>query len=531
MAGLQWQTPQVAEVVDVAALNKSAMLPDASLKTAELINLYPPAPAPKPNYAPTQSSFMSALSSCAEADNGQTQPISKRALASALTNHHDEDSHLHPDGLSSSSSGTFTPQTSGSHIRGSGHNRSISDGGSPPDRHDDALSGNLSIRNAPRGSENCIEDSGSLNRLSASGGIPVKKKKKRSSCEKLKADEELMAALNDPEQMQEFREQYDSEKKEDSLKAIQVSKKLAAKFVAGKVNQLQQEADFLVEAMHCQMLGFVARGSWDHMVHSCYYGTGPGNEFLRKNFKIGAQDMAILWKNHICKLEKCGDRQLTQGEIDKELAKLITSCLHEITGLNNILMSYTAYARAIVVPHKVRIVGWPEEVTLGSPQKLSAENVRAVYQGWKMGTIRWERMSFLDHKLYVQGLENDGKLNPKSTTKRSDAGGSHKKRKRTNGDDGNEDKDDRRSQKKKSKGKCSNRRNHDNNEDSEKKSPRSKEAKGEESLSGLITKGLAEGVVAEVQLEEEWEQEQEWDQDQERDQEEEEEEGDIDDDT
>ncbi|KAF9067370.1 hypothetical protein BDP27DRAFT_1422928 [Rhodocollybia butyracea] len=521
MTGLQWQTPQVANVVDAAALSKNATLPEVSMKTAELASSYPPTPAPRPNYAPTQSSLLSALSG-----GSQAQP---RSNATPASNHSSEDGSgfyggSHPDsgentlgrtsGIGSAlpgsgscvegsgsrvdgsesrvedSRGCATDRDSGHRVgdQDSGHHAAASSSNSVPTKKKKRSEMGPEERKLMRQAandrasqltsdiDNMLDEIDKLYKKVADDNnvgvhrvkelarhLPSIKPQKRASNYNvllyfktqqlndgvavgdkihlrdlhtaLKADDELMDALNDPDLMEEYRQQYDSEKSEETLKAIRVSKASAAKFVAGKINLLQQEADFMFEATRSQTLGFVARGSWDYTVHSCYYGTGPGDEFLRKNFNIGAQDMAIMWENHVCELEKRGNRKLTRNETDKELADLITSRLREITGLNNVLMSYATYEKTIIVPYKVNIVGWPEGVVMASPQKLSAANVRVVYEGWKAGAIRWERMSSLDHKAFVRALEEEDALNPTAKAKRSDAGGSHRKRKRDNGNE------------------------------------------------------------------------------------------------
>ncbi|KAF9060668.1 hypothetical protein BDP27DRAFT_1429779 [Rhodocollybia butyracea] len=520
MTGLQWQTPQVANVVDAAALSKNATLPEVSMKTAELASSYPPTPAPRPNYAPTQSSLMSALSG-----GSQAQP---RSNATPASNHSSEDGSgfyggSHPDSGENtlgrtSGIGSALPG-SGSCVEGSG---SRVDGS---ESHVEDSRGRATDRDS--GHRVGDQDSGHRTAASSSNTVPTKKKKRsemgpeerklmrqaandrasqltsdidnmldeidklykkvaddnnvgvhrvkelarhlpsikpqkrasnynvllyfktqqlndgvavgdkihlRDLHTALKADDELMDALNNPDLMEEYRQQYDSEKSEETLKAIRVSKASAAKFVAGKINLLQQEISCLKQRA-LKPLGswLVAHGTIPYTPATMVQ--APATSFFEKNFNIGAQDMAIMWENHVCELEKRGNRKLTRNETDKELADLITSRLREITGLNNVLMSYAAYEKTIIVPYKVNIVGWPEGVVTASPQKLSAANVRVVYEGWKAGAIRWERMSSLDHKAFVQALEEEDALNPTAKAKHSDAGGSHRKRKRDNGNE------------------------------------------------------------------------------------------------
>lgn len=62
----------------------------------------------------------------------------------------------------------------------------------------------------------------------------------------VKEDEELMEALKDPELMAEYREFFDSEKAEQKVAAVRVSKSSQAKTAASKLNHFQQEACCLI---------------------------------------------------------------------------------------------------------------------------------------------------------------------------------------------------------------------------------------------------------------------------------------------
>lgn len=42
--------------------------------------------------------------------------------------------------------------------------------------------------------------------------------------------------------------------------------------------------------------------------------------------------------------------------------------LEEITGVANLSMSYVSFAKNIVVPYKVNITGWPDDVPRSYPQ-------------------------------------------------------------------------------------------------------------------------------------------------------------------
>ncbi|KAJ3897521.1 hypothetical protein F5879DRAFT_1076901 [Lentinula edodes] len=136
-----------------------------------------------------------------------------------------------------------------------------------------------------------------------------------------------------------------------------------------------------------------------------------------------------------------GTRKLYQSEMISEVVRLITQGLREVTGISSLTMSYANFDRLILVPYKVNVIGWPENVDRIYPQKLSAESVRALHDAWTNGTAHWIRLGAQEYRARLRELNSEGKLDPKPRQHHSDAGGQRQKRKSMEAHGGYDDSD------------------------------------------------------------------------------------------
>ncbi|KAJ3742278.1 hypothetical protein EV360DRAFT_25120, partial [Lentinula raphanica] len=90
-------------------------------------------------------------------------------------------------------------------------------------------------------------------------------------------------------------------------------------------------------------------------------------------------------------------------------------------------MSYSKYDKLIVVPYKVRLLGWPEEVPFSYPHKLHADEIKTLYDSLASGVTHWQRMAAFEYRHYLTDLEKSGKLDSQHRSQRSDTGKSHRK--------------------------------------------------------------------------------------------------------
>ncbi|KAJ3720184.1 hypothetical protein C8R42DRAFT_722833 [Lentinula raphanica] len=265
--------------------------------------------------------------------------------------------------------------------------------------------------------------------------------------ELVKEDEELQQMAEDPEEMSHLCEQYDKYQEEKKLKSIRISKTAQARMVASKINEFQENATFMAEAADIASFGLVVRGSFESTVTSSFWGHGPVDEFFRKTFNKGVQDILDLFQAYVCTAEKMGTQKLYQSEMLAEIVRLISQGLREITGISDLTMSYSKYDKLIVIPYKVRLLGWPEDVPFSYPHKLHAEEIKILFDSLVSGVTHWQRMAAFEHRRYLTELEKDGKLDSQHCPTRSDAGKSHKRR-HTHDDDSNSDDEHPRSSKK-----------------------------------------------------------------------------------
>ncbi|KAE9384210.1 hypothetical protein BT96DRAFT_1008299 [Gymnopus androsaceus JB14] len=240
---------------------------------------------------------------------------------------------------------------------------------------------------------------------------------------KVKEDEDLQEIFQDPEAMKALRHKYDEEKAEEKVAAIRVSKRAQAKSVAEKVNIFQQEANFLYKSTDANSFGMVVRGLFQSTVVSAFYSRGPADAFFRRYFHIGVQDVLNLYESYVVTEEKVGMRKLYQSEMASEIVRMVTQGLQEITG-------------NIVVPYKVNITGWPDDVPHSYPQRLAADHTKRLYDAWNSGEAHWYCMTPAEAKTYQSNAEKNGELEPRVRKKRADAG---LKRRHDDDDDSEED--------------------------------------------------------------------------------------------
>lgn len=88
-------------------------------------------------------------------------------------------------------------------------------------------------------------------------------------------------------------------------------------------------------------------------------------------------------------------------------------------------MSYAKFDKLIVLPYKVRIIGWPNDVPFCYPQKLAADEVRTLHESLMQGTTHWTRMTGSEHCAVARELEKADELSLQDRGQHSDAGKKH----------------------------------------------------------------------------------------------------------
>ncbi|KAJ3803735.1 hypothetical protein F5876DRAFT_84565 [Lentinula aff. lateritia] len=248
----------------------------------------------------------------------------------------------------------------------------------------------------------------------------------------VRADEDLMHIFHNKEAMDELREKYNEDKLDEERTVVHASKRREAKTVASQVNAYQKTSDYLYEVVDVSSFGVVVRrSSLDSTAVASYFGRSPVDEFLRSEYGVGVQEFTqhyeawILTRN----LKQRGKMSVT--DMAKDLVRTISRGLSEITGIRDLPMNYVSFESAICVPHKVGVIGWPTNIPWKYPQKLAAEEVRALHASWGDGKTHWYRMTASEHRSLVRRLTTEGKLDPRERKKRKPS----KSTKHTDGDE------------------------------------------------------------------------------------------------
>ncbi|KAJ3964534.1 hypothetical protein EV361DRAFT_977894 [Lentinula raphanica] len=155
-----------------------------------------------------------------------------------------------------------------------------------------------------------------------------------------------------------------------------------------------------------------------------YFGRGPVDEFLRSEFGVGIQVFTQHFETWLLARNAKLSKKMSVTDMAKDLTRIISRGLSEITGIKDISMNYASYEASICVPYHVAVKDWPSSVPWSYPQKLAADEVRALYTSWTDGKTHWYHLTATEHRTLVCCLDKDGKLDPKEKRKRKAASAS-----------------------------------------------------------------------------------------------------------
>ncbi|KAF9059082.1 hypothetical protein BDP27DRAFT_1431880 [Rhodocollybia butyracea] len=268
--------------------------------------------------------------------------------------------------------------------------------------------------------------------LEVNTGIPMGSRTKVAEIRELvREDEFWQAVLKEPELMQEWRDKYDDEKSEDAAsKLSRVSTKAATQAASKSLALIQSQCEYAYEHSAVNTFGIMGRGSFDSKAQPAFFGCGPADGFLREKFTINIHQFMNLWDSYVTSQNALGSKALSMTAMNKDTVHMILQSLREITGVQNILMSYSRFDAAIVVPYKVKVVGWPEDIDFASPQTLTrADPTKRLHDAWKDGIAHWCKLTASEHRAAVQKLEDA--TNPRPQKQRSDVGGLHKRKRQS----------------------------------------------------------------------------------------------------
>ncbi|KAJ3924522.1 MAG: hypothetical protein NXY57DRAFT_1044871 [Lentinula lateritia] len=193
---------------------------------------------------------------------------------------------------------------------------------------------------------------------------------------------------------------------------------LREKYNEDKLDEERTVSDYLYEVVDVSSFGVVVRSSLDSTAVASYFGRGPVDEFLRSEYGVGVQEFTQHYEAWILTRNLKQRGKMSMTDMAKDLVHTISRGLSEITGIRDLPMNYVSFETAICIPHKVGVIGWPTNIPWKYPQKLAAEEVRALHASWSDGKTHWYRMTASEHRSLVRRLTSEGKLDPKERKKR-----------------------------------------------------------------------------------------------------------------
>ncbi|KAG7086815.1 hypothetical protein E1B28_002738 [Marasmius oreades] len=247
----------------------------------------------------------------------------------------------------------------------------------------------------------------------------------------VKADEELQEILQDPVLSKELQEDMEATR-DERIRGARFSNKAAATDAVRTLTRITQEVNDLSSRTGACAFGFITRGGYDSSIEGGFFARGPVQEFLQQCFHISIWDFVSMAEGFFCKEEKLQRKGPNGKDIKSKLAQMITERFREITGGKGMVVNYVHYKSQVVEKFKVHIVGWPENgPSIMSPYSLPMADARMIYDLWRTNSCQWKKMSAAEYKAFVteiNKLREDGADVDPQRTKRSDYGGTHKRK-------------------------------------------------------------------------------------------------------
>ncbi|KAJ3755173.1 hypothetical protein EV360DRAFT_73077 [Lentinula raphanica] len=232
---------------------------------------------------------------------------------------------------------------------------------------------------------------------------------------------------------------HEAVQKDDELQDIRKDEsamaELRKRYMEDKDDEDVATSDYLYDSLDIASFGLVVRSSLESTAMGSYFGRGPVDEFLRSEYGVGIQVFTQHFETWLLARNAKLSKKMSVTDMAKDLTRLISRGLSEITGIKDISMNYASYEASICMPYHVAVKDWPSSVPWSYPQKLAADDVRTLHTSWTDGKTRWYRLTAAEHRTLVRRLDKDGKLGPKKKRKRKAASASAPADERSDDDD------------------------------------------------------------------------------------------------
>ncbi|KAJ3725409.1 hypothetical protein C8R42DRAFT_640288 [Lentinula raphanica] len=181
--------------------------------------------------------------------------------------------------------------------------------------------------------------------------------------EAVKDDDELQEIRNSASAMEELRKCYMEDKDDEDVATLAPFNKASS----------GAQSDFLYDTLDITSFGLVVRSLLESTAMASYFGRGPVDEFLRSEYGVGIQVFTQHFETWLLARNAKLSKKMSATDMAKDLTRLISRGLSEITGIKDITMNYASYEASICVPYHVAVKDWPSSVPWSYPQKLAAD--------------------------------------------------------------------------------------------------------------------------------------------------------------
>ncbi|KAJ7168419.1 hypothetical protein C8R43DRAFT_1121574 [Mycena crocata] len=214
--------------------------------------------------------------------------------------------------------------------------------------------------------------------------------------------------------------------RETQSRGVRLTEKAAQNDAFQTVRAIGEEAMDLYERTGTRIVGFVSRGHPDDPGRPSTIESDDALVFFKQQYGIDFCDMLRhfeLW----CLSRDEGEKDLNDANsLRREVARLILDLLRKFKNNRRLMMSYIHYDIEIRERLKVELAGWPVNVPMTRPAKMSVEVARRIRDMLRTGAIHWVSLTKSQHEDLVKKLDRkrakapNGQLKPRNT--RSDKG-------------------------------------------------------------------------------------------------------------
>ncbi|KAJ7094073.1 hypothetical protein B0H15DRAFT_799083 [Mycena belliarum] len=153
-------------------------------------------------------------------------------------------------------------------------------------------------------------------------------------------------------------------------------------------------------------------------------------DFFQQVYDIPWADALRAFERHCCTMDNGTKDRKSSSSVRKQIISITLSGLRKVSKDRTASMSYEHYDYDIRELRGCELLGWPSDIDMQRPSKMSAENARKIRDGLSTGTIQWHRMSKKDHDDLIRTREAKRRETgepAKKRAERSDRGRKHKK--------------------------------------------------------------------------------------------------------